>query len=224
MKWAARISTILWLAVSVSACSRSTTDNTLPPGRASHEAAGDWSVVVDRMRGRLIADTTLDAHGATSVRLYVELQNLAAQPFFGKRIGYSPDLSLAWELRDSAGNSVLPWKGPVPWRFDYAIVSAWISIPGDATLRFPVCSAGYHIFQPGGALVLFQGLIKTPPWLLAHGGRESYFLSAKFTGVVQGKAPSENIWGGTLSLPPVRLPDRPIPQVWPENGQAPFLH
>ena len=224
MKWAARITTILCLAVVVSGCSRPTTDSTLPAERASHEAAGEWSAVADHLRGRLIANSSLDAQGTTAVRIYLELQNLAAQPFFGKRISFSPEHSLAWELRDSGGNPVAPWKGPVPWIFDFPTIASWISIPGDATLRFPVCSAGYHTFQRPGVLVLYQGLITTRPWLLAQGGKGSYFLSATLRSLIQGKAPSEYVWSGILLLPPVRLPTNPIARVWPGNGQTPPLH
>lgn len=187
-------------------------------GSDSHEAAGEWSAVVDQMRGRLIAVTGRDTHGATEVKIYLELQNLDAQPDFGKKFSFNRDLSVVWKLSDFRGKPVPDWTGSVPWLFlDYASMSSWISVPGDSTLRFPIGSAGFHVFQPSGASVLSLSLMNTPPWQLAADDREQYYISATFKGLVKGESPSQFIWSSTLSLPPVRLPDNPIPQVWSSN-------
>jgi pimeloyl-ACP methyl ester carboxylesterase len=111
------------------------------------------------------------------------------------------------------------WKGPVPWIFNYASITYWISVLGDSTLRFPVCSAEYHLLGGSRELVLFQGLINTPPWHLAANGREEYYLGATFRGLEESKVPSLFIWGSSLSIPPVCLPTEPIPAVWPGNGR-----
>ena len=219
MKRWAQISTILLLAIVVLECRASDAQTIPDPDADVHETAGAWSAIVDKVRGRLVAATRRDARGATSVRIYLELQNRDPRSL-PRTFNFNRDENVAWELRDSEGKPAMPWKDPVPGYSDYFSYGSVISIPADATLRFPLCSAEYDMFQKSGAWVLWQGLLKTPAWILTQGRKGSYFLSATFTCRFQDDIPSRNISFGPLALPAVRLPSDPVPQVWPANGQG----
>jgi hypothetical protein len=159
----------------------------------------------------MVAVTGLESQGTTIVRLYLELQTLDAQPYFGEKISFNRDTSLKWSMSDSHGNPVPGWKGPVPWLFDYASITFWISVPGDSMLRFPICSGKYYLLGASRELVFFQGLMNTLPWHLSANRREKYYLSATFKGLEKSNIRSQFIWGSSLSIPPVCLPTDPIP-------------
>jgi hypothetical protein len=197
-----------------------------PPGDTSvgiTETAGNWSGIVDQVRGRLIATTTQDSHGATEVRVYVELQNLDAQPFFGKKISFDRDTSLEWKMTDASGKMVPAWKEGVPWQFEYMSSTFSITVLGDSTLRFPVCTADYCLLEDSHALLFFQGPMNTPPWHIASKGPVQYFLGANFRGLEKGEVPTQYIWSGPISLPPMRLPTSIAPMVWSGNSGPPLV-
>lgn len=86
MKRKAQILTILCLAcVTLVFLSRPTAAEISSPGSDSKQESGEWSEVVDQIRGRLVADTILDAQGLDVVRIHLELQNLAVTPRSGKK-------------------------------------------------------------------------------------------------------------------------------------------
>jgi hypothetical protein len=214
MKPAVRCSLALILALGFI---RTTTQNLYSAGVS--ESEGDWSESVDGMRGRLVANSKLNAEGATEVDVYVELQNLDAQPSFGKKLNFKGDM--VWALSDGHGNAVPPWTGQsVVAGWSTATVEAWTTVPANSALRFRVCVAGYYLMDGPMALVFFQGLINTPPWHIAPNGHGPYFLSALFKGSEQRIAGAHPTWNSTLNLPPVPLPTGPIHVVWRQNGVA----
>jgi hypothetical protein len=148
--------------------------------------------------------------------MFLDLQNLAVQPLWGKKIAFQRELSIALELTDAHGKPVPHWKGGVPWIYDFGSIGFQISVPSESTLRIPMSGLTYNCIQSAGALILDQGLPESPPWHLAQVDREQYFLRATFKGLGERK----ELWRGTLVLPPVRMPTNPIPQVWPGTDQV----
>jgi hypothetical protein len=199
---------LLFAILAMSAVAAASAQPSVPP----KENSGQWSEAVDQIRGRLIAEAGLDDHGRTEVRVFLELQNLAELPVFGMKISVQHQQSFDWEVKGPTGESVPRWTGPVPWIFDGGFIPFWISIPARSSLRFPVTAISYNVLQPSNALVLGQNL-PGPPWHLASGGK-TYSLSAKFKGVISGEMPSQFVWSGPLSLPPVAMPSDFKPRIW----------
>ena len=181
---------------------------------ASDEAVGEWSDVVDHMRGRLVTDTGIDASGATEVGIFIELENLNPNALGRRLVAFARDRSLQWTMTDAHGKAVPEWGGFVPWTIDYFYVNESVTVPAGGRLRFPVCSGTYLNLGEGPfgmgppALVFFQGP-GAPLWHLVAGGDESYLLRATFTGMEKSKSDSDFLWSGPLSLPPVALPPKP---------------
>lgn len=188
-----------------------------PPAESvnvAKEEFGQWSEVVDGMRGRFVIKSSLDSHGFTAVRVYLELGNLTWRPNSGLKFAFNRQRSFEWALKSSDGKLVPRWNGAVPWIFDYVAIDFWISVPADSTLRFPVSDLAYHVLHPSGAVVLNHGVPEPPPWLLEPSIKGPYFLEAKFKGLIKGETASQFIWSGVISIPPVRLPADVTPHVW----------
>lgn len=169
------------------------------------------------MRGRLVAVAGLDEEGATSIKVFVELQNLDAQASSEKRLLFNRDSSLVWEMTDGNGKVLAPGK-PVVAGWSYASTDSHVLIPANSVRRLEACTAGYYLLDGPMALVFFQGLINTPPWHLAADGHGPYFLSATFRGLDSEGPKTAHAWRSALMLPPVILPITTILVAWRQRG------
>ena len=185
-----------------------------PASPSSSETAGEWSEIVDHMRGRLVADTGMDVSGATEVGIFIELENLELGSFSRRIVIFARDRSLQWAMTDAHGKAMPGWGRDVPWTIDYFYVNESVSVPAGGRRRFLICSGNYHTLHEGvfgtgaPALVFFQGP-GVPLWHLVAGGDEAYLLRATFKGLEGGRTDFDLYWSGPLSLPPVALQPKP---------------
>lgn len=185
------------------------------PAHDPDEVVGAWSAPVDAMRARLVGKTLENARGETQYLVYVEFDNVNFAG--GRSLMFGKD-EFAWEVRDQTGRSVERWNGPVPWIYDYADITRPITLPGGSRLRVPATGAGYARL-PEGVLVWCQ---YPSPWPLEPGHR--YVIGATFTAPPHHGPDDGTAWSGTLVLPPIPLPTRVTPRVYPSEPGGAAAH
>ncbi len=187
---------------------------------------GDWSEVVNEMRGRLVVEPIPYGKDGTLATIYLELQNLAPTPYVRQLMFTRGADCFTWTLANASKETLPRWKGSLPWVYDFSEKRYPLTLPAGATLRVPVSSVSYHILSPqsphiydvpNSTLVLQQDA-PNPPWHLISGrSTERYFLSAKFKSALKRDVPNSLfLVRSELSLPPVQLPSDPSPRrlVW----------
>jgi hypothetical protein len=190
--------TIAGLIASLTSCAAADPSD---PNVATLELSGQWSDVVDHLRGRLVAEPFLDPQGRSSVRIYLELQNLSFQPATGLRLTINKWGDLNWTLVDGHGNALPVYDGPPPYFLDFPTFSYAIILPPDSRLRFFVASGTYDTVAPSSVRV-FYVIGPGRPWLLAHDRSAKYSLGAVF----KVNESSAGLWSGQLTLPRFALP------------------
>lgn len=181
--------------------------------RADAETVGEWSEVVDGFRGRLVVEPVLSGRGAVAT-VCLELQNLTFSPYLRKLAFAGHEPGLVCTVRDARQQTLPRWSGGVPWIYDFAQLSYPVTLPARSTLRLRVAGVTYHLLHdqpdgvsPGRDAWVLELDAPNRPWHLVDGDRASYFLGATFTAAVQGEQKANAFaWGGTLQLPPVKLP------------------
>jgi hypothetical protein len=170
-------------------------------------AAGDWSMPVNGLRGRLLVAYEGASNGPPSLAMaYLELQNLAAlghpaEILYSTRGESCP---LSWDLKDADGE---------PVRRDIVTITGpdstpdWLVLPEGATLRLCVG------WVPAGGTKSNKFSICVCPhkaWSIPKGTDQDYFLSGKFESAPpRGTSDHPSAWQAVLELSAVRISGKP---------------
>lgn len=114
----------------------------------SSEVVGEWSEIVEHMRGRLVAEFGIDASGATEVGISIELQNFNTGVLGRRIVTLARDRSLHWEMTGAHGKAAPEWAGFVPWTIDFFYVNETVSVPASGRVR-----TGLFLASPTGKTV-----------------------------------------------------------------------
>jgi hypothetical protein len=179
-------------------------------------ATGDWSEPVatengPAIRGRLLICDTPDhasSEHRTDTAVYLELQEFASAV---RTVRVYCDLNrwsfpddhpgLRCELRDSKGklvpNSPGGFSGGMP-------VSCWVTIQPYCSVRMRASVFGGGRLDDGGLAIY----LASRGWWDVHPNRTNqYYLSGTFTASPPSLSSTNlDVWYGTLTLPPVRIP------------------
>jgi hypothetical protein len=161
---------------------------------------GNWSAVVNGVRGRLIVTPVPDPRGA-QFQLEFELQNMTnnAEPIDIWWGNWNDMLRFA--LEDESGAPVI--SGVEPGGNQMIIAPFWLKLIRQGSMRAIVSTAGFEYLQAPERLLLrptvFQG------WFLPLPRTSKLYLSAVFT-PPKSREKTRSQWVGPLSLPRVALP------------------
>ena len=159
---------------------------------------GEWSAVVDGIRGRLIT-TPRTEDGRPQVQIDLELENVSD---LGNPIEISwtdvhnqLELSLEDENGIAAGGAIKPAGNhmtPTPF---------WLQLPSETLIRFTVSSGAYEYFPDGR--VWLRPLPFSAWFMTENRGRKLYLRGR----LVPGKSTESGHtpWKGPLALPRVAL-------------------
>jgi hypothetical protein len=160
-------------------------------------AAGEWSIPVKGLRGRLLFGED-ESNGTRRGVVYLELQNVSE---VGNDIQVYYDVMRSWhfELRDAAGK--LPKSDGLSFR-GFVLDPRWLSLPRDSILRFRLNLDGYGNPKYDGLVLGIPGTGMAIP----SSNKNDLFLSASFTVNPPKELGRVVIWEGTLKLPVVKIP------------------
>ena len=159
---------------------------------------GEWSAVVDGIRGRLIT-TPRTEDGRPQVQIDLELENVSDLknpieiPWTDVRNHL--ELSLEDENGIAAGGDIKPAGNhmtPLPY---------WLKLPSETLIRFTISSGAYEYF-PDGRVWLRP--LPFHAWLMTENRGRRLYLRGK---LVPGKSTESGHtpWKGPLALPRVAL-------------------
>jgi len=160
-------------------------------------AAGDWSVPVDGLKGRLIlAEHRLEiVNGRETIEMiaYLALHNISPN---GSAREFFFDPALKCELRDSQGavvrGAAIAGGGGHP-------DSTWVNLPFDSTIRLRLSPFGY--LNDHGLMLL----LCSRTWLIDPDDNTDYFLSGVFMADRATDSGRETLWRGALKLPRMKI-------------------
>jgi hypothetical protein len=170
-------------------------------------AAGDWSALVrdDQsepfLRGRLLVyDAVQGKSGADHARIYLELQDVSTNGWYGPIEIYCFGTNLDFEMQDGRGQPI-PSMALLRWELEPA--PYWVTLPCDATVRIRADDAtGGLDPKPNGLEINTANKC----WVIPPNATNDFFLSASFTPLKDHPSPlNYHIWQGTLKLPPVKI-------------------
>jgi len=182
-------------------------DTSTQPSLNALGKAGEWSDVVDGLRGRLVIEGPSHLEAEDDFGIYLEIQNVS-NPAKSKNVSFSVDYSIGWQLSDETGKpaEMLPLTILAP--IDAPV---WITIPGNSTKRWFV-SGGLYATQDGEQRLGMRYLL----WKISSAKSTRYYLGARFhNGVMEhlispkppiDPGPRANLWKGELVLPRVSVP------------------
>jgi hypothetical protein len=164
------------------------------PLYAQSEETGEWSKLVNGVKGRLIAAYDHDFNGTKLIAIYLELKNGSR----GWDIYYDVDRSIESRVIDADDNVVEKYDAPA------SIIPSlppWLVLPFDSTFRFRISVSGYGVPKNAGTNVqMMDG-----NWLVKTGNGKKYFLKARFISKPKPDVP-HHAWEGEMELPKVLIP------------------
>jgi len=175
-------------------------------------AAGDWSALVRAdesepfLRGRLLVYDAIQGKSvADHTRIYLELQDVSTNGWYGPIEIYCFGTNLDFELQDGRGKSI-PGQGMST--FGFSLAPCWVTLPCDATVRFRAddCCGGLDP-KPNGLEIITANKC----WVIPPNATNDFYLTCSFTPSADHPSPLHYIvWHGTLNLPPVKIPAKSL--------------
>ncbi len=175
-------------------------------------ATGEWSEVVDGLRGRLILARG-EPRGATKTRdtkVYVELENSGITNSGQRNVYFDPD-ALECELRDADGKAVRQTPGAGNGGRPGKV---WVTMPFDSALRLRANPFGFGSADADGLLVP----LNNAAWFIKAGDTGEYALTGTLTVEPPAGHGKADVWKGALKLPGIKLP--PIKERAPAKEPA----
>jgi hypothetical protein len=173
---------------------------TLQAGASRASSDGDWSAVVDGLRGRLIL-TPVETGARPQLRIDLELENMRAVLNPLEIWWRSPPSNVVkLSLEDEAGPVVSPF---IPGGNEHAAPDYWLPLPMGSAIRISLSASAYEDLPDGRTWLRPFTFVawEMPTKPVRH------FLSATVTGRDMGY-PEHRPWKGVLALPRVPLPPR----------------
>jgi hypothetical protein len=174
------------------------TAEVLPPSATE----GQWSSVVDGLRGRLIA-TAQTLEGKPQVQIDVELENVSDGSIAIQWWDAESALSYSLEADDGPATADEIFPGGSHW---IPNKSSLLFVPSRTSMRMTAVTQAYEYLANGGVLLRPETF---HAWIIPKTPTQKLFLRGRFqTGGVTGSESEQALtgWKGPLELPRVALP------------------
>ena len=160
---------------------------------------GEWSAVVDGIRGRLIT-TPRTEEGRPQVQIHLELENVSdlGNPIEIRwtDVRSHLQLSLEYDNRVAAAGYIEPGGNhmtPSPF---------WLQLPSESSMRFTISSGAYDYLSDGR---VWLRPLPFRAWIMTENRGRKLYLRGKLI-PNQSTEDGHSPWKGPLDLPRVALP------------------